>query len=74
MNDYVITNTIVHRYVVKTDYNAEANTYETVTIKHNLPMNVVIDNISNLMLEGLDVHWSMDCLNPEYRTVTVYLD
>lgn len=73
MNDYILTDTIIHKLVVKSDYDPITNRYAYTKVLHNQELVTVLDYISNLTCEGMDVRYSIDCLDRYNREVIVYI-
>lgn len=45
----------------------------TISKVPDMPVYLLLDYINNLTSQCESVNWSMDCLNPDYTTATVYV-
>ncbi len=53
-------------------YDSATGHYELHHVVHDMPVCTFLSGLDNLSVYA-ELHWSMDFLNPEYTTATVYL-
>lgn len=54
-------------------YNSETKTYDRYHEVENMDLSTFMLCLNNLS-ELMQVHWSIDFLNPKFTTATVYLE
>lgn len=72
INNYKITDSTINHVVVKR-WNADNNEFEIVTTVEDMLFVTFVDYLDNLSTVA-DVHWSIDYLNHDYTTATVYVE
>lgn len=66
----MVTSLYVHEIKYK-KYNSSTGEYEVYHVLHDMPVCTFLAALDNLSVYA-ELHWSIDFLNPEHTTATVY--
>ena len=70
-NNNKVSDSIINRVVVK-HWNSSDNEYDRMHVEHDMRFGTFLDYVDNISTIA-EVNWSVDFLNPDDTSATVYV-